>query len=307
MAVEVWPATTSATLLVKLSHPERVEEWNEAWKRFVRLYRPGILTWCRRMHLQEADAEEVMSRVLEKLHRKMAFFECRRWLWLVLSHAFQSLPPEAAPPARPNRQKIADLMRSITTEETDKISHMKSLMEGPQEGQGEPASSAFRQVYRPVILRCADHWGLEPKQAEDFADLLLPKIAAAMHNPGTKPRFRSWLYKVVQNAARDCINEIHQLPRGILIDAEASADFEREIMLADLREQAEENVRARVQPLHFEVYRLMVHEERSGDEVATETGLSISNVYQIASRVKKQIQAQILNLPKRPGKRRDQT
>jgi RNA polymerase sigma factor (sigma-70 family) len=309
MAVELGPATTSATLLAKLSHPERVEEWNEAWKRFVRLYRPGILTWCRRMHLQDADAEEVMSRVLEKLHQKMAFFECRRWLWLVLSEAFKSLPRESSPagPSSQTRQKVADLMKTINAEETNKISHLKSLMAAPGETSGQPAWSAFHRLYRPVILRCAQRWGLQPGQAEDFADLLLLKMRMAIQNPGTKPRFRSWLYKVVQNAARDCISEIHRLPRGVLIDPEASADFEREIMLADLREYAEATVRGLMQPLHFEVYRLMVHEERSGDEVATATGLSVSNIYQIASRVKKRVQAQITNLTKRPGKRRDET
>jgi RNA polymerase sigma factor (sigma-70 family) len=198
-------------------------------------------------------------------------------------------------------------MKSINPEESNKISHLKTLLDIASETPEKPAWSSFHRLYRPVILRCAERWGLAPNRADDFADLLLSKMMAASQNPGKKPRFRSWLYKVVQNAARDCISEMQRLPRGVLIDPEASADFEREIMLADLREHAEGKVRARMRPLHFEVYRLMVHEEQSGDEVATTTGLTVSNVYQIASRVKKRVQEQIINLTKRPEKRREQT
>jgi RNA polymerase sigma-70 factor (ECF subfamily) len=45
-----------------------------AWTEFVRRYGPLIYTWCRRWHLQEADAQDVTQAVLVKLSEKMHSF-----------------------------------------------------------------------------------------------------------------------------------------------------------------------------------------------------------------------------------------
>lgn len=51
---------------------------NEAWERLVLRYGPLIQSWCRRWHLQPADAEEVIQKVLLKLFRHIAHFERQR-------------------------------------------------------------------------------------------------------------------------------------------------------------------------------------------------------------------------------------
>lgn len=46
----------------------------EAWQRFIELYRPLIQRWCRQRGLQEADVDEVTSMVLVKLGERMDRF-----------------------------------------------------------------------------------------------------------------------------------------------------------------------------------------------------------------------------------------
>jgi RNA polymerase sigma-70 factor (ECF subfamily) len=45
-----------------------------AWAEFVRRYGPLVYRWCRRWHLQEADAQDVTPAVLAKLAEKMKSF-----------------------------------------------------------------------------------------------------------------------------------------------------------------------------------------------------------------------------------------
>jgi RNA polymerase sigma factor (sigma-70 family) len=62
---------TSITLLDRL----RQEPADQAaWAEFVRRYGPHLYRWCRRWHLQDADAEDVTQAVLVKLAAKMGTF-----------------------------------------------------------------------------------------------------------------------------------------------------------------------------------------------------------------------------------------
>src|SRR5262249_32966940 len=60
-------------------------------------YGPKILQWCRRWHLQEADAQDVAQDVLLKLHGRMASFSYdasgsfRAWLKTLAHHAWRDL------------------------------------------------------------------------------------------------------------------------------------------------------------------------------------------------------------------------
>jgi RNA polymerase sigma factor (sigma-70 family) len=82
---------TSATLLGRLRQfpPDQA-----AWAQFADRYGHKIYGWCRRWHLQEADAEDVTQAVLLKLADKMRAFEYdsgrsfRAWLKTVTRHAW---------------------------------------------------------------------------------------------------------------------------------------------------------------------------------------------------------------------------
>ena len=63
--------TTSATLLAKLgTHPHDPA----AWSRFVAVYGPHIIQWCRRYGLQDSDALDVSQEVLLQLSKQIGQF-----------------------------------------------------------------------------------------------------------------------------------------------------------------------------------------------------------------------------------------
>jgi RNA polymerase sigma-70 factor (ECF subfamily) len=63
--------STSITLLERLRQQPADQA---AWAEFVRRYGPLVYRWCRRWHLQEADAQDVSQAVLIKLAEKMHAF-----------------------------------------------------------------------------------------------------------------------------------------------------------------------------------------------------------------------------------------
>jgi RNA polymerase sigma-70 factor (ECF subfamily) len=64
-------ARTSTTLLERLRQSPADQA---AWAEFVRRYGPQVYRWCRRWHLQEADAQDVTQAVLARLAAKMRSF-----------------------------------------------------------------------------------------------------------------------------------------------------------------------------------------------------------------------------------------
>jgi RNA polymerase sigma factor (sigma-70 family) len=82
---------TSPTLLGRLG---RVPADQAAWGDFAERYGRKIYGWCRRWHLQEADAEDVTQQVLLKLAMMMRTFaydpsrSFRAWLKTVTHHAW---------------------------------------------------------------------------------------------------------------------------------------------------------------------------------------------------------------------------
>jgi RNA polymerase sigma-70 factor (ECF subfamily) len=83
---------TSPTLLGRLG---RFPADQAAWGEFAERYGRKIYGWCRRWHLQEADAEDVTQQVLLKLAQKMRTFSYdpsrsfRAWLKTVTHHAWR--------------------------------------------------------------------------------------------------------------------------------------------------------------------------------------------------------------------------
>src|SRR5215831_4893103 len=62
---------TSTSLLARLRQDTTDQA---AWTEFVRRYGGPIYRWCRKWHLQEADAQDVTQAVLVKLSAKMRTF-----------------------------------------------------------------------------------------------------------------------------------------------------------------------------------------------------------------------------------------
>lgn len=62
---------TSPSLLKRLRRPED----QAAWDRFVELYTPLLYDWARRMHLQEADAADLLQEVFAVLVQELPRFD----------------------------------------------------------------------------------------------------------------------------------------------------------------------------------------------------------------------------------------
>lgn len=65
------PGTTSPSLLASLADPARDEE---SWERFVEVYAPHVLRWCRRHGLQQSDAADVAQEVILRFWRQATAF-----------------------------------------------------------------------------------------------------------------------------------------------------------------------------------------------------------------------------------------
>jgi RNA polymerase sigma-70 factor (ECF subfamily) len=86
MTTSVTPPT-SLTLLAKMQS-QQVQA--DDWRRFLQVYTPAILDWCRSYRLQEADSRDMTQEVLLRISRCLAEFEYdpsksfRGWLRTVL-------------------------------------------------------------------------------------------------------------------------------------------------------------------------------------------------------------------------------
>jgi RNA polymerase sigma-70 factor (ECF subfamily) len=81
--------STSSTLLWRLTRDPTDQA---AWGEFVHRYSPMIYSWCRRWHLQPADAEDVTQEVSERVFRYIRGYQrakgkFRAWLKTVAAHA----------------------------------------------------------------------------------------------------------------------------------------------------------------------------------------------------------------------------
>src|SRR5215472_12067762 len=84
----------SETRITLLGRLRRDPTNQEAWAEFVEHYGSKIYGWCRKWHLQEADAQDVTQNVLLKLAQKLREFtydpsrSFRAWLKTLTRHAW---------------------------------------------------------------------------------------------------------------------------------------------------------------------------------------------------------------------------
>jgi RNA polymerase sigma-70 factor (ECF subfamily) len=110
-------SSTSPTLLGRL----RLNPTDQAaWTEFVKRYGPRIYRWCRRWHLQEADADDVTQLVLATLAQKMSRFaydparSFRAWLKTITQHAWSDfLAAKRRAGQGSGDSQVAELLQSI--------------------------------------------------------------------------------------------------------------------------------------------------------------------------------------------------
>jgi len=83
-----------------------------------------------------------------------------------------------------------------------------SLLIRVRDPADQVAWQEFVEIYRPVILRIAQHKGMQAADAEDIAQEVLVAVAKAVeqreHDP-KRAKFRTWLHRVANNIILDAL------------------------------------------------------------------------------------------------------
>jgi RNA polymerase sigma factor (sigma-70 family) len=158
----------------------------------------------------------------------------------------------------------------------------------------------FVALYSPLIRSVARAKGLQDADACEVVQDVMIAIVKAIPNYECSSQigsFRRWLTTIARNKT---LNRLTRVPVDV---AKRSADVEmgdlscsivqsesnQHILDSDWKKQifvlAAQHVRARIQPATWSAFWMTAIEDRSGEDVAKELGLSIGAVYVARSRV----------------------
>lgn len=165
----------------------------------------------------------------------------------------------------------------------------------------------FVATYRPVIFRLAVARGLQFSDADDLAQQVLVSVADRISDWEADPkraRFRTWLARVVRNAAVNAVTRRKQ-DRGrggtsalILINGRAADDcsdeqvFDMEWRREALR-VASEQIRDEFHPATWKAFWLTAIDGVSVSDAAARTGKSVGAVYVARSRIMTRLQQKV--------------
>ena len=175
----------------------------------------------------------------------------------------------------------------------------------------DPADHAawreFVEIYRPVILRLAEHKGLQAADAEDIAQEVLVTVAKSVeqweHDP-KRAKFRTWLHCVANNAALDALTR-KKPDRGsgdaaleAVLDQRESkggpgSDFLRLEYRREVFRWAARHVRPEFRPETWDAFWLTAVERRSVEAVAEELAKDAGAIYAARSRVMRRIREKV--------------
>ena len=165
----------------------------------------------------------------------------------------------------------------------------------------------FVGIYRPVIFRLAVARGLQHSDADDLAQQVLVSVAAKIPEWQTdtaRARFRTWLSRVVRNAAINALTRrTNDRGRGgtsalILINGKpADACADAEVLEMEWRREAfrraADEVRDEFQQATWEAFWLTAVEGVSASDAAMRTKKSVGTVYVARSRVMTRLQEKL--------------
>ena len=186
-----------------------------------------------------------------------------------------------------------------------------TLLAGIKSPENREAWEEFIAIYRPLIYRMARRRGLQDADAQDVAQDILMRVAAAIERYEPQPgvRFRYWLRRVASNAIltslqrqpRDLgaggtdVQEIltQQPDRQPILEAELATEYLREIYL-----RAAAVVRTEVNPETWRSFDLTTLQGVSCEEAAVAIGKSVGTVYAARSRIIKRLREQLERMQK---------
>ncbi len=171
----------------------------------------------------------------------------------------------------------------------------------------DPADQAawgeFVEIYRPVILRIAQHKGMQAADAEDVAQEVLAAVAKAVeqreHDP-KRARFRTWLHRVANNIILDALTR-GKPDRGaggsslvpVLAQKESREGPDSDLLRLEYRREvfrwAARQVRKEFHQETWNAFWFTYIEGRSVEAVATELAKDAGAIYAARSRVMRRI------------------
>ncbi len=181
-----------------------------------------------------------------------------------------------------------------------------SLLRKLRDPTDDSAWSDFVELYQPVIHRLLTQKGLSPPDAEDVTQQIFLSISKALTerpHDFERAKFRTWLNRVVRNAALNAMRRTRQdfgvggtdqvsMLQEIHCDENDSKLFEDEYEREVFR-KASRLVEAASDPVTWEAfYRTCVLNE-SIEEVAASLNKQIGSVYAARSRIVKRIKKEV--------------
>lgn len=175
-----------------------------------------------------------------------------------------------------------------------------SLLVQIRDVENREAWSQFVDLYAPLIYGFARKHGLQDADAADLTQEVLRAVSRSVHALDYDPRrgsFRGWLFTVVRNKLRDFVEARGRHAQGTgdtkaherlqempdpLPDAAALWEEEHHRRLFHW---AAAQVRGEIQDSTWQAFWQTAVEEKSGQEVASQLGMSVAAVYLAKSRV----------------------
>jgi RNA polymerase sigma factor (sigma-70 family) len=174
----------------------------------------------------------------------------------------------------------------------------------------------FVRRYSGIIYSWCRRHGLQDADAADVTQNVFAALLRGLHRfDRSRARFRSWLYRIVENGVRDwCSDPAQRQQKGTAtvgrlldsqparrdLEARLDEEFDRELL-----EVAEMSVRLRVAPQTWGAYRLRCKERLSCQEAAERIGIRPEHVSQYALRVVQMLTRQIALLERPSGPQQD--
>ena len=188
-----------------------------------------------------------------------------------------------------------------------------SLLLRVRSGTDERAWREFVDIYTPLVFGFACRRGLQEADAADVAQEVMRAVAKHMPSFAYQPdkgTFRSWLFTVTRNKFNNFLEARRRQPVGTgetavqeyleaIPSPEQDDSWDREYY-ERLFVWACEKVRAEFQEPTWKAFWQTAVQDKSGQEVAKDLGISVGAVYIARSRVTARIREKIQEVSEEP-------
>lgn len=179
------------------------------------------------------------------------------------------------------------------------LSTHASLLARVAGGVDSAAWTEFAERYRGLIRGYGLRRGLQPADADDFAQDVFVSLTSALrgfqYDPG-KGRFRGFLRTIAVRALSKRFRDTRDDAEPIVADDSIEsadtedAEWESEWRQYHLRE-AMRHIQAEFRATDILAFEMMTRDGRDAKSVAADLGISVDSAYQIKSRLLKRLRA----------------